>query len=801
MAMMKENVENCVSPSERVGTFSRVEKTPESPGSADQATHEMFTMCFSPPRHTKARVTFGGKLFSGEDTQEEPTLRERRQGTPASKTDANNELRELNDAISAEKRKMERYTRLAESAGRSSLSGSPAPWRLLPCREALTPRDTESREAARHVAALRLQTLLHHKRAQRAFAQTVKLEKAERARRDALERGEKDARVLDFHQRRVEDQLRFQLASAERERAALEAKLKAAMDDNAKLREDLLNGPSQEGEQQEAIARVVVNDDRRGREIEALGAEVEALKAARSDEREALEAELEALTTSKNSEIEALRAEVDEEKSTSRREREERELASARRIASLERDLDAAIGEQRRVVEEGEALRRDLVAEFEARRSDLEAKLEARRRDLEASVEARVEREAREATRRALDAEEARQHAEASFEADRRAWDAVRRTLHNRVVELRGNIRTFVRVRPAVDVAKTGQPAATSVACPRPPAGASGEMVEVPETVAAGGPPRKARTFRFAFDRVFSPRADQATVFAEVEPFVRSAIDGFAVCVFAYGQTGSGKTHTTLGSPEHPGILGRSLDRVFEAIADLEPRWRFDVHVEMLEIYLEKVYDLLASDDGAPLVACDQGDQVPKIANQTRLPVDSPRAAAAVLAKAQKRRKVGATKSNANSSRSHCIFSLRLNGTDGVETSSGVFNLVDLAGSERLSISGSNDDKRLLKEAQAINSSLAALGNVISALSSTPPASHVPYRDSKLTFLLQPFLGGDAKTLAIINVAPETIHERETLCSLRFAQKVSRCVPTTTSSTSSSAKPMATTTTMTTTTK
>ena len=105
------------------------------------------------------------------------------------------------------------------------------------------------------------------------------------------------------------------------------------------------------------------------------------------------------------------------------------------------------------------------------------------------------------------------------------------------MVELQGNIRVFVRVRPALTVGNKVS-SDEAVSCPPSRANSSGDEVEVPEEVAFGGPPRKARTFRFAYDRVLGPRTDQGGVFDAVKPFCQSALDGYKVCIFAYGQTG-----------------------------------------------------------------------------------------------------------------------------------------------------------------------------------------------------------------------------------------------------------------------
>lgn len=143
-----------------------------------------------------------------------------------------------------------------------------------------------------------------------------------------------------------------------------------------------------------------------------------------------------------------------------------------------------------------------------------------------------------------------------------------------------------------------------------------------------------------------------------------------------------------------------------------------------------------------------------------------------MLKRASQNRATGATNINERSSRSHSVFTLQLTGENKKtgERSSGLLNLIDLAGSERLSMSGSVGDR--LKETQAINKSLSSLGDVIQSLVNKKEGSHVPYRNSKLTWLLRNSLGGNCKTLMFVNVSPLVEHFNETLCSLRFATKV-----------------------------
>ena len=746
---------------------------PASPSSAERAekpTDLMMTMSFSPPRHgakLDKKVPVVRRVEFAEAVKKPAEAKPPAAAPPASP--------EAVIDLDAARSEAERLERLAESAKKASLCESPAPWRLQPKRDALTPRDAESRESKRHVAALRLQTLLHHRRAEKARAKTVLLEKlqAARSRFEAASphlsaTPARPARPL----RRPEDGAAAVAALSDARRALAEANKRAdvAEADASADRRRAAAAEARAGALEKAAAAAPPGTPAAARKSKQ--AKLEEAAAAAARERDAAAAEAAALRR-EAADADALR----------------RELADAREAAAAAQREAAAAAEVRETFLAAERARADAAeAQVEgAERAAARAKAEtASMVETTEAAEGRVRRaEAAEAAARGELAKAA-----ASFDGDRKLWDGVRRRLHNRVVELQGNIRVFVRVRPALAVGANGSgTTAGGLTCPAAPAGSSADAVEVAEQVAPGGPPRKARTFKFAYDRVLDGAADQVAVFREVRPFVQSALDGYKVCVFAYGQTGSGKTHTMLGGGgpatsaapgADAGLLQRSLHLVFDGVEQLKATqgWTFELSVEMLEIYLDKVYDLLG--DGGepqPRAVRDTGEAI-AVDGLTRVNVSCAEEADLVLAAARKRRHTSATKSNDHSSRSHCLFALHVHGAsgDGREVRRGCLNLVDLAGSERLAASGSNDDPKLLKEAQFINSSLAALGNTISALTSGDRA-HVPFRDSKLTFLLQPCLGGDAKTLAIFNLAPELQHHKETLCTLRFGQKVTKCAP------------------------
>ena len=227
------------------------------------------------------------------------------------------------------------------------------------------------------------------------------------------------------------------------------------------------------------------------------------------------------------------------------------------------------------------------------------------------------------------------------------------------------------------------------------------------------------------------------------------------------------------GSPGTEGIISRSVRKLFEAKAKIEELSRGDksvsMTVELLEIYNEQVRDLLSPTATASLKI--SGD---KAVGSIHQPVTDEASVFKILSEAEQRRTVKATSSNATSSRSHLLFTIEYSITskDG-SIQVGKLNVCDLAGSERLSKSGAhNTGGALLKETQHINLSLSTLSNVIEKLQAG--VKSVPFRDSKLTSLLQNSLGGNSKTLCIVCCNPLQTHFHETLCSLRFASKINK---------------------------
>ncbi|KAG0208723.1 kinesin-like nuclear fusion protein [Mortierella sp. GBA30] len=361
-----------------------------------------------------------------------------------------------------------------------------------------------------------------------------------------------------------------------------------------------------------------------------------------------------------------------------------------------------------------------------------------------------------------------------------RQEETIRRRLHNTIQELKGNIRVFCRVRPVSSSENASNRAETTMALIKYPDQEGHEIVFAHSTESARGS-QIEKVYPFMFDKVFQPSSKQEDVFEEISQLVQSALDGYNVCIFAYGQTGSGKTHTMEGplnaSKESMGMIPRSVLQIYETAKALESKgWTYTMEGQYVEIYNESINDLLGSDglDTSKKHEIRHGPNgKTTITDITTVILTSPEKVAALLKKAAHNRSVGSTQMNERSSRSHCVFTLRLVGKNSItdESSEGVLNLIDLAGSERLSQSGATGDR--LRETQAINKSLSCLGDVIYAIANKDP--HVPYRNSKLTFLLQNSLGGNSKTLMFVNISPLMSNFNETLCSLRFATKVNSC--------------------------
>uniref|UniRef100_A0A8R1DVQ1 Kinesin-like protein n=3 Tax=Caenorhabditis japonica TaxID=281687 RepID=A0A8R1DVQ1_CAEJA len=276
----------------------------------------------------------------------------------------------------------------------------------------------------------------------------------------------------------------------------------------------------------------------------------------------------------------------------------------------------------------------------------------------------------------------------------------------------------------------------------------------------------------FTFDGAYFMDSTGEQIYNDIVfPLVENVIEGYNGTVFAYGQTGSGKTFSMQGVdnlPAQRGVIPRAFDHIFTATATTE-NVKFLVHCSYLEIYNEEVRDLLGTDNKQKLEIKEHADRGVYVAGLSMHVCHDVPACKELMTRGFNNRHVGATLMNKDSSRSHSIFTVYVEGmTESGSIRMGKLNLVDLAGSERQSKTGATGDR--LKEATKINLSLSALGNVISALVDGK-SKHIPYRDSKLTRLLQDSLGGNTKTIMIACVSPSSDNYDETLSTLRYANR------------------------------
>ncbi|XP_010255107.1 PREDICTED: kinesin-like protein KIN-12D isoform X2 [Nelumbo nucifera] len=293
---------------------------------------------------------------------------------------------------------------------------------------------------------------------------------------------------------------------------------------------------------------------------------------------------------------------------------------------------------------------------------------------------------------------------------------------------------------------------------------------------------------RFTFDHVACETVNQEMLFRVAGlPMIENCLSGYNSCIFAYGQTGSGKTYTMLGeidelevkpSPDR-GMTPRIFEFLFARIrAEEESRrdekLKYNCKCSFLEIYNEQITDLLDPSSTNLLLREDIKKGI-YVENLTEFEVQTVNDILKLLAQGAANRKVAATNMNRESSRSHCVFTCVIESRWEKDSTSNLrfarLNLVDLAGSERQKTSGAEGER--LKEAANINKSLSTLGHVIMVLVDVAHGKqrHVPYRDSRLTFLLQDSLGGNSKTMIIANVSPSICCAAETLSTLKFAQR------------------------------
>ncbi|KAK7457743.1 hypothetical protein BaRGS_00039204 [Batillaria attramentaria] len=277
----------------------------------------------------------------------------------------------------------------------------------------------------------------------------------------------------------------------------------------------------------------------------------------------------------------------------------------------------------------------------------------------------------------------------------------------------------------------------------------------------------------FMYDKVLKPNVTQEHVYTvTAKPIVSDVLSGYNGTIFAYGQTSSGKTHTmegVLGDETMQGIIPRIIQDIFNYIYGMDENLEFHIKVSYFEIYMDKIRDLLDVTK-TNLSVHEDKNRVPYVKGCTERFVSSPEEVMEVIDEGKANRHVAVTNMNEHSSRSHSVFLIHVKqeNVDSEKKLHGKLYLVDLAGSEKVSKTGAEGS--VLDEAKNINKSLSALGNVIAALAEGNK-SHVPYRDSKLTRILQESLGGNARTTMVICCSPASYNETETKSTLLFGQR------------------------------
>ncbi|CAJ2635980.1 unnamed protein product [Trifolium pratense] len=345
----------------------------------------------------------------------------------------------------------------------------------------------------------------------------------------------------------------------------------------------------------------------------------------------------------------------------------------------------------------------------------------------------------------------------AEMEALYKEEQVLRKRYFNVIEDMKGKIRVYCRLRPLSEkeILEKEREAVT----------AADEFTV--EFLWKDDKPKQ-----YIYDRVFGSDASQESVFEDTRYLVQSAVDGFNVCIFAYGQTGSGKTFTIYGSEDNPGLTPRAIGELFRILQRDGKKYSFSLKAYMVELYQDTLIDLLLTRNAkhSRLDIKKDSTGMVVVENVTVMSISTIEELNNIIQKGSERRHISGTQMNEESSRSHLILSIVIESTNlqSQSVARGKLSFVDLAGSERVKKSGSMGSQ--LKEAQSINKSLSALGDVISALSSG--GQHTPYRNHKLTMLMSDSLGGNAKTLMFVNVSPIESSLDETHNSLTYASRV-----------------------------
>nr|CAI5831803.1 unnamed protein product [Callosobruchus analis] len=320
------------------------------------------------------------------------------------------------------------------------------------------------------------------------------------------------------------------------------------------------------------------------------------------------------------------------------------------------------------------------------------------------------------------------------------------------------NVRVFIRIRPLRDSEKTLN---------------NKRYIHLERNVLQLLKSNINKTFQFC--KVFSEESTQVDVYRCIAvPIVEKVLQGYNGTIFAYGQSGTGKTYTMIGdtkNQDQKGIVPNIFSHIFAQISLANADISYAVTVTYLEIYNEDIRDLLSEDPTKKLKVQEKPGVGVYVKDLLGFTVNSLEAVNEIITKGNKNRSTGATKLNDTSSRSHAIFTVLIESKNKItnKITFGKLNLVDLAGSERASKTQATGDR--LREAGKINMSLSVLGNVISALVDGKSA-HIPYRNSKLTRLLQDSLGGNSLTAVIAMISPNILDYEESLYTLMYADRV-----------------------------
>ena len=622
--------------------------------------------------------------------------------------------------------------------------------------------------------------------------------KAEAAKAEAAlakARAANQSKSLEESKSAKERELEETVSAMMAEQAKMQAEMVQKIEESAKAASEAAQAAERKTVSEEELARQTKIEE----ELQRRNEELERVRKALDDaERKRKEAEEEATRARKEGEV-AVISKVDELKRQAVLELEEKESQMQRRVEEMDRKLKEELRQQEARAEQArqaeamalakvDHLMRDLkgreekIGNIQEQLAEMEKKDEISQKELAHKAELerrqkRLEEEAELMNKQMHQFNIENTQLREDFFAEQRE----RRKYLEELEHMKGTIRVLCRVRPMEQGASDADMALNF---PDP------QTVRLrQDTTSVMGVSRTIRK-SYEFDSVFQPGCTQAQVFAQARPMIQNAVDGFNVCLFAYGQTGSGKTFTMSG-PEGSwgsgdkddvdadvdetmyGVAPRSVIELFAIQARLAGKIEVSVRFSMLELYRDHLEDLLLGNSSRSKLTIKKDPRgIVYVHNLTSASVSSPTDVETLMRRGHKQRHTAATLMNSESSRSHLLMTFNidcLNLNTKISTV-GKLTLVDLAGSERVGKSGTSGVS--MAEGTAINKSLTALGDVISAL--TTGSKHIPYRNHPLTMLMSDSLGGNAKTLMFVNVSPNASNADETLSSLQYASRVKK---------------------------